>query len=157
MTSKIINTGSLLRLQRKFPNEVIALSTEVDRAYVQIANKVNDRVIGFYSVGAAVITGEKWSMNGITYTGFRQVYSFTAAGNIPHNLDVTSVIAFTKIFGAFQDASTPPQFYPLPYVDVLSITNQINVSIDSTNIIITAGAGAPPSVSKGYVVLEWIS
>jgi hypothetical protein len=37
------------------------------------------------------------------------------------------------------------------------VTNQIALSMDSTNIIITAGAGSPPTISSGQVVLEWLA
>jgi hypothetical protein len=42
-------------------------------------------------------------------------------------------------------------------VDVVSAPNQVNVYVTPTNIVITAGAGSPPSITNGTVILEWLS
>lgn len=154
MSSNIINKGALLREQRLFPQESQPLSVEVDRSYVDIASKLNDRTIGFFPVDGSALSGEKWSIDGIIYSGYRRVYSFTAAGNIAHGLTVTSVKAFTKIYGTFTDGSI---WYSLPYVNVVAANNQVSVTVTGTNIVITAGGGAPPAITQGYVVLEWVS
>ena len=61
---------------------------------------------------------------------------------------------FTRIYGTFTDGTN---WYPLPYVDETSATDQISLVVDATNIAITAGGGAPPSITRGYVILEWLS
>jgi len=48
-------------------------------------------------------------------------------------------------------------WYPLPYVDVIAANNQINVIVTPTDIVITAGAGAPPVITSGWVILEWLA
>ena len=88
--------------------------------------------------------------------GFRRVYPFgaiTTATNIAHGLNIP-IIQIVRIFGTFTNGTT---WYPLPYVDVVAANNQVNVIVTSTNIVITPGAGSPPSISSGYVVLEWLS
>lgn len=154
MSSRVVNRGAFLREQRLFPQEAQALSVEIDRAYVDVAAKVNDKVIGFYTTTGSVLTGEKWTISGISYSGLRQVYPFTAAGNIAHGLDLNNISSFTKIYGTFTDGTS---WYPLPYVSATAANNQIQVVVTGTNIVITAGGGGPPTITKGYVVLEWIS
>ncbi len=156
MSIKIINKGAFLREQRKFPEQMQALTVEIDRAYVAISQKVNDRTIGFYTLGGSTLTGEKWQLSGKQYVGFRQAYQFVTADlpNIAHSLRTDALFTFTRFYGTFTDGTSS---YPLPYVDTVAIGNQVSLSVDATNIVITVGGGAPPTVTRGIIVLEWIT
>jgi hypothetical protein len=160
MTS-IVQQSPFLRVQRNFPpDNPQALSIEVDRAYCDTAAKVNARTIGIFPLNMPIITGEKWfinsTANGVAQTlqSLRQVYTFTGAGNIAHGINFTGISGFSRIYGTFTDGT---DWYPLPYVDAISATNQVALKVTPTNIVITAGAGSPPSITSGYVVLEWLS
>ena len=156
MTSNIINKGALLREQRLFPQDPASLVVEIDRSYVDIASKANDKTIGFFPTNGAALTGEKWSIDGVTYLGFRQAYPFVAADlpNIPHKLELTNIYSFTRMYGMFTDNTN---WYPLAYVDSTSALNQVAISITPTNIsIVGGGGGGQPTIVKGIVVLEWI-
>ena len=153
MATNLPNQVPFLRQQRLFPQEMQALTVEVDRAYTDIASSVNSRTIGVYTNNNSVQTGEIWHQNGVSYSGFRRFYSFAAAGNIPHGINTSNIFAFIKIYGTFTDGTV---WYPLPYVDVAAANNQVSVTVTATNIVITAGAGAPPAITQGYVVLEWL-
>lgn len=156
-TQKSVLQAPYLRVQRSFPTEnAQALSVEIDRAYVDTAQKVNARIIGIFPTGSSVVTGEQWFVSGSNekQQTLRQVYTFTAAGNIAHHINLTVISGFTKIYGTFTDGTN---WYPLPYVDATAANNQVSVKVTPTNIVITAGGGSPPSISSGYVVLEWLS
>lgn len=159
MTS-IIQQSPYLRSQRHFPTDnPQALSIEVDRAYCDTATKVNLRTIGVFTTNKPITTGEQWFLNTASQTSnrqqtLRQVYQFTGAGNIAHGIDLTKIFGFSRIYGIFTNGTN---WYPLPYVDVVSATNQVNVIVTPTNIVITAGGGAPPTITSGTVVLEWLS
>jgi hypothetical protein len=152
VSNDIINKGSFLRGQRLFPQDPQALSVELDRSYVDIAAKVNDKTIGFFPADRPALTGEKWAIAGVTYSGFRQIYPFSAYGSIALNLNTEFIKSFTRIYGVLVSGNT---WYPLPYVDTVLVTNQVSVRVTTTHIILTGGAGAPATPS-GYVVLEWI-
>ena len=154
MATNIPNQIPFLRQQRLFPQEAQPLSVEIDRAYVDIANAVNNRTIGAYASNNSIQTGDYWYLGGLRYSGFRQFYTFTAAGNIPHNINTSNIFGFTKITGTFTDGSI---WYPLPYVDVNSAANQVILYVTSTNIVITRGGGSPPVIVSGFCVLEWLS
>lgn len=152
-----IQKSPYLRNQRQFPNEnTRELSNQVDHAYIDIAAKVNERTIGIFAVGNQIVTGESWYLAGQIdkQQTLRQVYPFTAAGTIAHGINFGTVTTFTRIYGVFYDGSI---YYPLPYVDVVAANNQVNVVVNSTNIVITSGGGSPPTIVKGYVILEWLS
>lgn len=152
--SNIANSGNFLRTSRTFPTEPQALSVELSKSYIDIANEVNARISGIFGVGAMIITSEQWFLRGESGRQFtlRQVYIFSAVGSIPHGINTKNITGFTRIFGSFTDGTN---FYPLPYVSTVA-SNQVQVVITPTNIVITAGGGAPAVVS-GQIVLEWIS
>lgn len=154
MSSNVANQIPFLRTSREFPEELHQLTIEVNRSYIDIANAVNNRTISIFPTSKPSITGESWFIGGQKQQTLRQIYTFTSAGNIPHNITVSQTNGFTCIYGTFTDGTN---WYPLPYVDVMNATNQVNVKITPTNIVITAGGGSPPSISSGYVVLEWLS
>lgn len=163
MTMNIINHDSYLRTSRNFPFEVQALAVEINRSYVDIANAVNAKTIGIFPTNTAAVTGESWYLSGniINLSGpiqkqqtLRRVYTFTSAGNIPHGLNLTQLSNITRIYGTIFDGTN---YYPLPYVDSTAANNQISVKVTTTNIVITAGGGTPPTISTGLVVLEWLS
>lgn len=143
--------------QRNFPNDSSqALGVELDKAYIDIALRVNDRTIGTFGIVAPVITGEQWYLKGQSrkQQTLRQVYIFTSATSIPHGVNTNQISGFTRIYGTFTDGEI---WYPLPYVDVVDVTNQINIMVTNDNIVISAGAGSPPDIMTGFVVLEWLS
>jgi hypothetical protein len=162
MTTTNLQFSPYLKTQWQFPYEDLrGLSNQVDIAYIDISSKVNARTIGTFSVNFPLVTGERWytatptnPQSNQPLQTLRQVYYFTSAGNIAHGINFAGINGFTRIYGTFYDGSI---YYPLPYVDVTAANNQVNVVVNSTNIVITAGAGSPPTIVSGYVVLEWLS
>lgn len=155
--NNVINQAPYLIVSRQFSlDDQSKLSTEVNRSYTDIANAVNTRTIGFFPVNKSVITGEAWFVSqNRKQQGLRQVFPFSDANLVfNHNLSMDSVAFFKPIIGNFYTGST---WENLPYVDVTNVNNQIKVSITNTQIVITKGAGAPPAIQSGYLVLEWIS
>lgn len=153
-TNNIFNQVPFLRTSREFPSDMEDLVLELNRSYIDIANAVNNRTISSFSTNRAVITGENYFINrNIKQQALRQVYNITAAGSVPHGIETTRIGTFSRIYGVFTDGTN---WYPLPYVDTVSATNQISLSLTPTNIVITAGGGTPPTISSGFVVLEWL-
>jgi hypothetical protein len=85
----------------------------------------------------------------------RNVFEFSDSNlTITHGINLAGVSYFTRIYGTFFDGT---YWWPLPYVDVTSATNQINVSVSATQIIFKKGGGSPPAVSNGLIIIEWLS
>lgn len=156
MTATPTNQVPYLRTTRTFPQDPQSLSVEMSKAYLDIANVVNSRTIGIFGT-VQTVTGNAWYLKGGTQRNqtLRQVYSFTSTGSIPHGINTLNIVGFVAIYGSFQDNATPPNFYPLPYVSTTA-ANQVQVVITPTNIVITAGGGAP-TIVNGVIVLEWLS
>lgn len=144
-----------MRTTREFPEEMYKLTVEVNKAWVDTAKAVNERTIGLYPTVRPSITGNSYFLvKNQRQQSLRQVYTFSSAGSIPHGIDITRFWGFSLIQGAFTDGTN---WYPLPYVDATNATNQISLMVTPTNIVITSGAGAPPTITKGIVILEWIT
>lgn len=161
MSTNITNQVAFLRTSRNFPEDLKQLTVEVNRAYVDTANKVNSRTIGIFTQNVASLNGEEWFVDNTNQKqqGFRRVYPFGASPTtIPHFLNIApfqfSALNFVRIYGTFTNGTN---WYPLPYVDSAAANNQISLVVNPTNIVITSGGGAPPAITSGFVVLEWIS
>lgn len=147
------NSSPYLPVQKTFPQESQPLSVELSRSYVDIAQKINSRTIGLFAV-TSTVNGERWNFNNNSpQQGQRQVYVISGSGSIAHGLNISAIYSFVRIWGVFTNGTN---WYPLPYVDVTNVNNQISLSLTPSNIVITSGAGSPPSISSGVVVLEWI-
>ena len=154
-TNPANSQGPYIRTSRHFPQDLQPLAVELNRSYVDIANHINQRTIGIFATQRGIVTGESWYLAGQNkQQTLRLVFQFTAAGNIPHGLKLAQIVDFTRIYGTFTDGSV---WYPLPYVDVVSATNQVSVVVNATNIVIASGAGSPPTITSGLVILEWLS
>lgn len=152
--NNVVNRIPYLRTTRAFPEDLHQLTVEVNKSYLDIAAAVNNKTIGLFPTTNPAITGNIYyiAANRPQYT-LRETYTFTSTGSIPHGIDTTKIYGFVSITSMFTDGT---YWYPLPYVDVVNADNQINVIISTTDIIITAGGGTPPSISSGIITLEWL-
>lgn len=155
--SNIPNHVSYLPTTRNFPPDLKQLTVEINKTNVDIANAVNNSIDGFFSTTTPALTREAWYyFQNQKQQTFRKLYLFTSPGSIAHEiLNYPSIAGFSRIWGTFVD--TGGVWHTLPYVDVTSATNQITITVNSTDINIIAGAGAPPTISSGFIVLEWLS
>lgn len=153
MSGRVLNTGPFLRASRDFPEDNQTMRMELIKMYNDLANNMNARTLGQFATGGSSVNGESWFLTGNRQQGQRQVYVFTATGNIPHGLNIPNIPSFTRGFGTFTDGTN---WYGIIFGSNTAITGQVSFYIDPTNIIVLAGAGAP-SISKGLVVIEWIA
>ena len=155
MSTNVLNNSPYLRTTRNFPQEAQPLAVEVNRSYLDTAEKVNDRIIGIYPTSRPVINGESWFVSkNRKQQALRQVYPFTAAGNIPHGIAWASVSFISpNSYGTFTDGTN---WYGAIYASSTAIAAQISFYVTSTNIVVLAGAAAP-SIAQGYINLEWVS
>jgi len=154
MTTNIANQSPFLRTSRNFPDEIKNLVVQVNKAYVDTANCVNDRTIGLYPVNRQAITGNAWFFsNNLRQQTLRQVYTFTATGNIAHGIPNLQPGQIANAFGTYTDGTNS---YGVFFATSTTIAGQLTFYVTSTNIVVQAGAGAP-AVSSGQIVLEWLS
>lgn len=154
-STRIINKSPYLRNQRRFPEEMKPLLTELDRSYVDIANMVNVRSIAIFSMNRPSNTGQSWYFQGNQTRNqvFRQVYDFTSAGPIPHGIPATEFLYFSRCFGFYTDGTN---YYGAIFASTTGLTDQITFYVTANDIEIVS-TGTPPTITNGYIVLEWIT
>ncbi len=151
-----VNNTPYLRSTRDFPEDLHLISIEMNKAYLDIANAVNSRVVGVFPVNKYVSTGETYFITGSQkQQTFRQLFSFTTTANIPHGINFDRIYGISKGYGAYTDGTN---WYGLIFGSNVAIAGQISFYLDPTNIVFLVGAGAPSTVNlKGTLVIEWIS
>lgn len=141
-----------LRTSREYPEDLRQLTVEVNKSYIETAYAVNNRTIGIFSLERQSLTGETWFIESSQRQQIvRQLYRFEAAGSFAHGFNMVDSSGIARLYGSFTNGTN---WYPLPYVDIVSAANQINIIVTPTDIVITAGAGTPPAIVSGYVILE---
>jgi len=154
MSSNVVNQMPYLRTSRNFPEGEQPLIVELNRSYVDIAQKVNERSIGIYPANVPAVTGEGWFFTNQKQESFRQIYTFTGTGNIAHGIVVTSIYQFSPACkGVYTDGTN---WYGILFGTSVAVAGLISFYITPTNIVFNVGAGAP-SLSSGTIDLEWIS
>ena len=153
----LLQNSPYLQQQRQFPSDDLKqLSKEVHLAYIDIAQKMNARRIGIFSLNYQLVTGDSWYLQGNSkrQQSLTQVYQFTAAGNIPHGINFAAVSQFLpNTYGSFTDGTN---YYGAPYGSSTPIAGQVSFYVTPTNIVVLAGAGAP-TITSGIIALEWLS
>lgn len=154
MLTTNLQSSPYLPRQRNFPNESPqALGVMIDKTYIEIASRVNERTIGLFAVNFSIITGDRWFFSGSSNSqqSLRQVYTFSGAGSIPHGLNWASISQISpKTYGSFTDGTN---WYGAIYASVNPIAGQVSFYITPTNIVILAGA----AITSGIIVLEYLT
>lgn len=142
-----------LRTSRNFPEDLKQLTIEVNKSYVDTANNVNVRSIGIYPTVKPTVNGDAWYFNGFKHQGFRQIYLFTSAGNIPHGITWEDVQAISpNSYGSYTDGTN---WYGVIFATSNIVAAQVSFYVTPTDIVILSGVA--PAISSGIIVLEWLS
>jgi hypothetical protein len=154
MSSNVVNQTPFLRTSRNFPEEIGQFTVEVNKAYVDTANAVNNRTISLFPSDRPAINGESWFLTGnLRQQGFRQIYQFATTVPILHRIMITTPAQFVRGFGSYTDGINT---YGLIWGSTVAIAGQISFFISPTSIVFVIGAGAPVPTT-GVVILEWLS
>lgn len=135
-----------------------------------MATAVNTKDSGLYT-SEEVITGQNFipifSTTSSSNLIFRDVYRIavdtgtlpsTATKSVAHGISTTEIYSIVKLYGAATDpgVSTLTSGIPLPYVNVTTPTDGIELSIDATNILITTTTANFSTYTRSFVVVEYI-
>lgn len=148
----IPNQVAYLRVQRNFPEDIKQLTIEMDKAYVDIANAVNSRVIGLFATNLPTITGEAWFLTSQRRQTLRKVFTFTSTANIPHGLSFSPNFSITAMYGQYTDGTN---WYGLIAGTSVAVAGIIQFYLTPTNIVFNSGAGSP-ALTRGIIVVEYL-
>lgn len=144
-----------LQLQKEFATDSMqVLGVNLDKTYIDIANRVNERIIGIFAQNTQIITGERWSLNPDTNQVQTLRKTFRETATFAHNIATANVLMFTRIYGVGYDGTN---WFPLPYVDSTAANNQISIVVSPTQVVITPGGGTPPTLTDAIIVVEYLS
>jgi hypothetical protein len=155
MSTNVVNLVPYLRTSREFPEDLRQLTIEVNKAYVDTANSVNNRTISIFPTTRPAINGESWFLAGNQkQEALRQVYTFTTTTSINHGIMVIDPNQFTnKCGGSFTDGTDS---YGLMFATPTTIAGQITFYITAMQIVFVVDVAAP-ALTAGRIVLEWLS
>jgi len=142
----------LIRLTENINSMLLSINNK-DTGYYALTEFVNSQLF-FPNPTLTSLTAQT--------STYRQVYRKVVYGKIlpnaatitiPHGLTPTNTWSFTRIYGAASDI-TALLYIPLPYSSPV-LANNIEVSADATNVIITTGSNRT-NFGLYYIVLEFI-
>lgn len=158
--NNVVNNVAYLRTTREFPEDLRRLSVECNKSYLDTATAVNVRTIGLFPVNRPAITGNGFYLfQNQRQQSLRQVFTFTTTSNIPHPINFVRNPYVTAMYGQYTDGTN---WYGLIAGSSTSITGQISFYLTPNsgstpgNIVFVVD-GAAPSLTKGIIVLEWLS
>jgi len=132
------------------------------REYLRdIVQAVNARDIAQYAE-SEVVNGQLFLTSGDN-NSYRQVYrkviDFGALPNtttksVAHGITVTATTEFTRIYATASDPST--RFVPIPYVNVTTPADGIEIDVDGTNVNIETTTANWTGFTTCYVVVEYV-
>ncbi len=131
------------------------LGIVLDKMYIDIASRVNDRTIGTFSTNNQVIIGDTWFFSTFQkrQVAQRQVYDVTSTAAITHGIDFTQLDRFTSCYGNYTDGTN---WYGIINGSSVAIAGQLSFYVTPTQIVFVVGAGSPV-LTRGQIVLQWIT
>jgi hypothetical protein len=166
-------TSPFVPVYRQFPSsDPHNLEKQLVNFHTQSNTAINQRTIGIFELytppeaapsnapAPSVPNGERWFPDPNASPpqtrqrdGNRLVVQVSdSVLTVVHN--IVQINQGTRLYGMFKDGSGV--WWPLPYVDLVNVNNQIQIKVTSTQIIVVKGAGAPPSINLGIVVFEYV-
>lgn len=148
---------------RQFPtNDPKQLETELTKSYEDISYGVNARTIGMFNE-FQIVTGDQYyadntsPMNPIQFRqGYRQLFAFDAIATGATLTIDHGISGITELVHCYGNCITDtPDFRPIPYSSATDVTEQIQITVTDTQIVIVNGAAAPDIIS-GTAILEYL-
>lgn len=143
-----------------FPEEQKELRESITETYKKTASTVNMKVDGSYLPEETGSFKQYFSPNDSQQNrnGYRKLVDFgalpnTAVKTVAHGITFDASSTLTQLYAA---ASDPVNllYIPIPYASP-TLANNIEISLDATNVIITTGSNRS-AFTTCYVVIEWL-
>lgn len=154
-----------LPLSVDFPKDQQKFLEILTELYKRIANCVNTKEGGLFSL-QELFNSQQYFTPGtpnIFRNVYRKVFDMVALNGGPiaagatasfaHN--ITGIVAPTHIYGGATNSDAPVKFIPLPYVSATLVTDQVQIYLTSTNVVLVNGA-TQTALTQAYVVCEYV-
>lgn len=155
--TNIINQVAYLKSSREFPSNLDQIANILTRAYPEIAGAINERTIGLFPSVRPAITGNAYYLlRNLKQQSLREVYTFTSTAPILHNIDFKQVSYIGAMYGQYTDGTNWYGIIPGTSA-VAGIAGELVFYLSPSNITFVTGGGTMPALTKGIIVIEWIS
>lgn len=155
--TNIINQVAYIKSSREFPPDLGQIANILTRAYPEIANAINDRTIGLFPITRPAVTGNAYYLfRNQKQQSLREVYTFETTVPILHNIDFNQVSYIGSMYGQYTDGTNWYGIIPGTSAPA-GIAGQLVFYLSPTQIIFIPGGGTMPALTKGIIVIEWIS
>lgn len=149
----------------EFPQDDQKFLETITLIYKRIAQAVNTKEGGLFSL-QELFSSQQYFTAGNPQQ-FRNVYRKVfdmvvlnggaiapgATASFAHN--ITGVVAPTHIYGGATNSDAPVKYIPLPYVSATLVTDQVQIYMTSTNVVLVNGA-TQTALTQAYVVCEYL-
>lgn len=165
------NENNFLPESYIFPEEDPAEYDVVLRQYLNnISSAVNTKDSGLYT-DEEVITGQQFlptystaTSTNINYRNvFRKVIDFgtlpnASTKNVAHGITTTQDFSIIRLYATATDpaASTLQTAIPIPYVNVTTPSDGVQLDMDATNVSITTTTGNYTNYTRCFIIVEYI-
>lgn len=145
----------LVRLYQNINNIAFAVNIS-DKGFYELTEFVNGQL---YFINPNNNSSTTAAANPAQRQVLRKVINFgalpdTAAKTAPHRIVCTAATTFTRIYATASD-TTGHNYIPIPYASAAAVANNIELSVDGTNVTITTGSNRS-NFNVCYVVLEYL-
>ena len=148
-----------------FPTEQQKFLETLTLLYKRIANCVNTKEGGLFSL-QELFDSQQYFIQG-NPNNFRNVYRKVfdmvnlnggpigagATATFAHN--ITGIVAPTHIYGGATNSDVPVKFIPLNYVSATVVTDQVQIYLTPTNVVLVNGA-TQTALTQAYIVAEYV-
>lgn len=143
-----------------FPEEQKELRESITETYKKTASAVNTKVNGFYLPEETGSFKQYFTPNDsqVNRNVYRKTIDFGALPNagvtsVAHGITFDTSSTLTQLYAAATDPVNL-LYIPIPYASP-TLANNIEISLDATNVIITTGSNRS-AFTTCYVVIEWL-
>jgi len=154
-----------LPISIEFPKDDGKLLETLTLIYKRIAQSVNTKEGGLFSLQELFSSQQYFTLGNPQQ--FRNVYRkvfdmvslnggpIAAGATVTAAHSITGIVAPTHIYGGATNSDAPVKFIPLPYVSATVVTDQVQIYMTSTNVVLVNGA-TQTDLTQAYVVCEYL-
>lgn len=142
----------LIRLYQNLNQIVLPINTK-DSAIYDLSEFVNGQIF-FSNPALTSLTSQSPTPRQV----FRKVFNFGALPNaatksVAHGITIDANLSITRFYGAATDPST--SYIPIPFASTVAVANNIELTMDATNINVITAANYS-AYTTCYIVVEYL-
>lgn len=148
----------------EFPRNLDKLAEQLTIVYKRIAYTLNTKQGGLYSQ-TEFTNSELYNLNATD--SFKIVYRkcfdmvalnlgpIAAGATVSFLHNIASLVQLVHMYGGAKNSDVPTKFIPLPYVSATLVTDQVQIYLTPTNIVLVNGS-TQTALTQATIVCEYL-